>query len=338
MQCPKCPNPEFNGVDPCEVCGYVPPAPKPPGWWGAPSFHGSGRSIVPKRSDKSPPPQEPPKRFVMAFPYLSACPECLKVTLFHEKTKKRYKCLNQECGKAFAEKQLEAESKHVLGLYDCPKCKLRSVAWSIKLARWECANIHCRYVPTEVEQDQFVGGSISTDGGGSAEEDDVLSEVVNKIQHIMLEFQIGDIRKALWDAKANFLVAIGCVVATEFLGGLLTGTLGVEGGSKERFIIGFKYLGEQYANLADNTLGDIYTNLRCGLVHQYLPDGTEGIYAGSQIDAPGVIVAEGRFKIVCDSYIRELENAVNRLIAELESNPERLRNCQQALASIPELE
>ena len=55
----------------------------------------------------------------------------------------------------------------------------------------------------------------------------------------MLEFQLGDLKKGMEKAEANFLVAIGLMVATEFLGGLLTDKLGIKGKSRECFEAGF---------------------------------------------------------------------------------------------------
>jgi hypothetical protein len=82
-------------------------------------------------------------------------------------------------------------------------------------------------------------------------------------------FQMSDIDAALTKANANFLAAQGLVIATEFLGGLLEGTLGDEtrGLSRARLIRGFRSLGDQYLQFGDDNLWA----LRNGLVHSYIP-------------------------------------------------------------------
>lgn len=159
-----------------------------------------------------------------------------------------------------------------------------------------------------------------------------------KIRHIMLEFQVGDLKKC---AQANFLVAIGLMTATEFLGGLITGTLGLKGGGmvEYRFENGFKYLGRPYEELLTqkkDTVMDIYENVRCGLAHQYLPSYTEGIYGGRTPD-PGIVEISGRFRIIQENYTRDLEAAVNKLLHNLETDRDLSQNVEKALSQIPEL-
>lgn len=81
------------------------------------------------------------------------------------------------------------------------------------------------------------------------------------------EFQIGDLRKAR-DAGANFLVAVGCVNATEFVGGIIDGSLGQRGKERSRFESGVVLLGPMYEQ---RQAGELW-RLRCSLVHAYLAD------------------------------------------------------------------
>lgn len=81
---------------------------------------------------------------------------------------------------------------------------------------------------------------------------------------------------------------------------------------------------------------DIYENVRCGLVHQYLPYHTEGIYGGETRD-PGIVEVNGRFQIIPESYIRDLQAAVRKLLKEIERDADLLQKYQEALALIPRL-
>ncbi|MBI2832381.1 MAG: hypothetical protein HYX79_09010 [Chloroflexi bacterium] len=165
-----------------------------------------------------------------------------------------------------------------------------------------------------------------------------LLDVDSRIRHELLEFQIGDLRKASC-AGLNFLSAIGLMVATEFLGGLITGFLGQKGHSEKNFKAGFKYLGKSYEDLLTNKTGvlDIYKNVRCGLVHQYLPSGVSSIYNRATSGSPGVIEKSGQLVIAVDNYVVDLKDAINRLLCDLKTNPKLLKNCEKGLSQIPTL-
>jgi len=162
------------------------------------------------------------------------------------------------------------------------------------------------------------------------------SKVTQQVKHVLKEFQIGDLEKC---KGANFLQAIGLMVATEFLGGVITGKLGLDGQSECRFEEGFKYLGAKYEDILTknkHTVMDVYKNVRCGLVHQYLPTKTEGVFGG-QNQQTGIMEVNGQFRIIPENYIRDLDAAVDRLLKELDTKPELLRLAQKALSQIPAL-
>lgn len=174
-------------------------------------------------------------------------------------------------------------------------------------------------------------------------------EVESHIRHTLIEFQIGDLEKAMQHAKTNFLVALGLMTATEFMGGLLTGTLGLHKRPKgqtsrqsleeTRFEEGFKNLGDSYQQLLTSNKGgvlDIYTNIRCGLVHQYLPTQTSEVTAGKS-SGPGIKAQDGQFVIMVDDYIDDLRRAADRLLGDIKSNAKLLAACTQALSQIPDL-
>ena len=144
------------------------------------------------------------------------------------------------------------------------------------------------------------------------------------------------------------------MTSTEFLGGLITGTLGLkkrnELGSyrprlkgknpvEYRFEEGFKYIGKPYKALLKQkkaTVMDIYENIRCGLVHQYLPPQTEGIYGG-KTEGPGIVEINGQFRIIHENYARDLERAIKKLMANLATNKNLLQSVEDALYRIPRL-
>ena len=94
-------------------------------------------------------------------------------------------------------------------------------------------------------------------------------DVVPYLDHVILEFQLNDLRKASMDAEANFLVAIGCMNAIEFLGGIDTELLGQEGNVGDRFMAGIRLLSGEYINPPTCNENIMY-ELRNGLTHQYL--------------------------------------------------------------------
>ena len=163
-----------------------------------------------------------------------------------------------------------------------------------------------------------------------------LVQIKEQVKHIMLDFQINDLNNCI-KGGGNFLAAIGLMVATESLGGLITGT--PKSGSKRNFEEGFKRLGDSYRNLYDNNKDgvlDVYRNVRCGLIHRYVPSNVEGMYAG-YTDLPGIIEQDGAFKILPASYVRDLETAVNRLLVELESDTKLQGRVRKTLKQIPVL-
>ena len=163
-------------------------------------------------------------------------------------------------------------------------------------------------------------------------------QVASDVRHAMLEFQIGDLEKSAKDGL-NFLTAIGLMVSTEFLGGLVTGKLGLPGSSGARFEEGFMRLGEPYSNLLRRHrkgVLDIYKNVRCGFIHQYLPTNVMGVLEVETF-APGIMETSGQFVIFISDYVRDLKAAINRALDDLEKDDELFLNCKKALTQIPKL-
>ncbi len=86
--------------------------------------------------------------------------------------------------------------------------------------------------------------------------------------------------------QANYLVALGLVSYTEFLGGLFTGNAGITDEAKNNFTEAIKNFPAEYTEvdrkivLEDGprpTIKGIYSAVRCGLVHEYGIKGTAGV-------------------------------------------------------------
>lgn len=164
------------------------------------------------------------------------------------------------------------------------------------------------------------------------------NQVISDVRHAMVEFQIGDLEKSA-KAGLNFLTAIGLMVSTEFLGGLVTGNLGLAGLSEARFESGFMQLGKPYADfLSCHKRGvlDIYRNVRCGFIHQYLPPHVMGVL-NVETFAPGMKETNGQLVIFVSDYLRDLKAAVTRLLDDLDKDNDLFLNCQKALSQVPKL-
>lgn len=107
----------------------------------------------------------------------------------------------------------------------------------------------------------------------------------NFYKDVVEEFIFKDIESCI-KAKANFIVALSLMSYTEYLGGLITGDIGLPKKSFLNFQAGleiFEYCGDflyyKDFEVCSESQGkfDIYTLFRCGLVHEYFPKGVGDI-------------------------------------------------------------
>jgi hypothetical protein len=98
-------------------------------------------------------------------------------------------------------------------------------------------------------------------------------ELLGKFER-MKEWMVEDTKRAMFDAKANFLVAQGLLNYTEIIGAFINPTTKSLG---ERFDTFFKRMGTEYDKLLKlhNHKGKgrkhlVYDDLRCGLTHEYV--------------------------------------------------------------------
>jgi hypothetical protein len=131
-----------------------------------------------------------------------------------------------------------------------------------------------------------------------------------------------DIQAAV-DGNANYLAALGLVAYTEFLGGLINGTLGEVGHSKKRFYAFWNRMGPEYQSVAaQRALVKIYSNVRSGLVHSYFvaQDSVVKMTAGDgHGERCGVEVIEpgGRVIFIVEKYFKDFKAACARYFEEL---------------------
>ena len=180
-------------------------------------------------------------------------------------------------------------------------------------------------------------------------------------------FIFNDIRNCI-KAKANYTVALALLSYTDYLGGLINGTLGLQNKSKDQFnkaLEYFEWKGDQnyYKNFKirfkdidfTSKEGDIYSLFRCGLAHEYFikgdslvhnnPDGYTDekgkYYCDGCIDEDaGVqIINEGnkkRLRLHNNAYFRDFEKAWEKYYNELveKENKDLLKNFNNALDRI----
>lgn len=164
----------------------------------------------------------------------------------------------------------------------------------------------------------------------------------SRLDHIVVEFQLGDIERALRpSARANFLAAQGLMVCTEFIGGARNGTLGNPSGPKQRFKEGTRLMGAGYLQEASELW-----SLRCGLLHSYLPEGKPGrdySFDNDPTNPKGFehsmepTTGRERLAINAPAYLHDLRIAYGRLLGELRASPHDARRAEEALAKLPGL-
>lgn len=152
--------------------------------------------------------------------------------------------------------------------------------------------------------------------------DDFINEVDNFFREYIFGFIYHDVEAAI-QGKANYLAALGLVVYTEFMGGLVSGGLGEKGRSRERFYAFFNRLGPEYEDVGKRReLVKIYGNVRCGLAHAYFIDQDSVVkmtIGGGHGETCGIEVepATGTVWFIVERYWRDFKRAVGEYHREL---------------------
>jgi hypothetical protein len=145
-------------------------------------------------------------------------------------------------------------------------------------------------------------------------------EFVRQVDNFFNEYIFGfiyrDVEAAI-KAKANYLVALGLVAYTEFMGGLVGGTLGQSGHSRERFYEFFDLLGPAYKSVRKKReVTKVYTNIRCGLAHAYFIDQDSVVKMSADKSHGGKcgieVAPDGVVYFVVERYWRDFKAATAR--------------------------
>lgn len=155
-----------------------------------------------------------------------------------------------------------------------------------------------------------------------------------------------DCSGALEKANAKFLVAMGLFNYIETMGGFLIGKSNCQGECTKRFNAFFQYMGQGYGEILRNN-PDVYSELRCGMSHEFLPKSrkfciadkyavrfSEGFYA-TDIESSvtfsyiseqdfydqnrcGIIFNNETWTIVPKELLVDFQESVDRLVREVE--------------------
>jgi len=172
--------------------------------------------------------------------------------------------------------------------------------------------------------------------------------IINHFHEIIYGFIFHDIQTCI-QGRANFIAALALLSYTEYLGGLISGNLGVRTESKNNFNKALKYFPEEYLNV-DSSLkieyqdkngrvkpdDGIYAIYRCGLAHEYFIKGIATIYNnpdGPTRDHIGIVVAQHQIEwpeeygippvtnkvleFYTNEYFRDYRSAVNKFFKSL---------------------
>jgi len=167
-------------------------------------------------------------------------------------------------------------------------------------------------------------------------------EIIYFFQEYIFGFIYNDIQNCI-KAGANYVVALALLSYTEFLGGLITGNLGLDRKSSENFNQALKYFPREYCDLNSrikveftdtsnrkDTKEDIYSIFRCGLAHEYFikgrkfscvwnnPNGFTAKHIGIKKEKGGLIFYN-------NEYFRDFKKAVMKFYEELIADKNKIK-------------
>jgi len=157
-------------------------------------------------------------------------------------------------------------------------------------------------------------------------------QIIDFFQDFIYGFIYHDIDSCI-KVGANYIVALSLLSYTEFIGGLITGNLGLEGNSKKNFNETLKYFPKAYEKAADiklqYTIGTkieqekgLYEIFRCGLAHEYFIKGKNITIVwnnpnGFTARHIGFKKRYGKLIFYNNEYYRDFKNAIQEFYKEL---------------------
>lgn len=150
--------------------------------------------------------------------------------------------------------------------------------------------------------------------------DSIDKTIIEYFREYIFGYIFNDIQSCI-KAKANYTVALSLTSYTDYLGGFINGTLGLQGKSKEQFQKAMEYFEWnedlnyyksfkiEFKDIDFVTKdGDIYTLFRCGLAHEYFIKGDSLVHnnPNGYTDDKGIFYCEGC--IESDSGVQVIED------------------------------
>jgi hypothetical protein len=155
----------------------------------------------------------------------------------------------------------------------------------------------------------------------------------------------------------RYVAALALLSYTEYIGGLISGNLGLKDKSKDNFYEALMYFPQEYRTIDANlkieyvdekgakcTDEGIYSLVRCGVVHEYF---LKGVATGvinhqdgqTQPDHIGIVVTTGPEKFLIfrtNEYFRDFKSAVDKIYKKLivEYDPDLLKKFNASLDRI----
>ena len=180
-----------------------------------------------------------------------------------------------------------------------------------------------------------------------------IEQIIDFFNEYIFGFIFHDLEYCI-QARANYVVALALLSYTEYIGGLITGKLGMRDQSASNFRKALEYFewngdANYYKDFkvkytdeqGQESEADIYTIFRCGLVHEYFVKGDSFVhnnpsgYVVEDDKGIGWINENGqdRLRFHCNAYFRDLKKAVLKYYKLLicDKNPNLLQAFNEAL-------